>query len=240
VHRVKGLEWPHVVVYDASFTVFPHRLSVDVEEERRVFHVAITRCTASLVVTAEAESPSIFLDELDAPASALAGEVRAPATRDSNPDVRGANPATAEVGLEFKWGGYEFTVREVNPDGVVVSTGDSRTTVLPFGWTITVGGQTRTLVGPKAVKSGRAVAGPASQADADIYNALKSWRLEQSRADNVPAYVIFNDRTLEEISSVRPSTVGELLSINGIGPSKVDRYGDQILAITEQSTPPRS
>jgi hypothetical protein len=232
VHRVKGLEWPHVVVYDASFTVFPHRLSVDVEEERRVFHVAITRCTASLVITADAESPSIFLAELDAPASALEGEVRAAAKRDSNADVRGTNSITAEIGLAFKWGGYEFTVREVSPDGIVISTGDSRITTLPFGWTITVGGQTRTLVGPSAVKSRRAVAGPASEADADLYNALKSWRLEQSRADKVPAYVIFNDRTLEEISSVRPRTVGELLGINGIGPSKVDRYGDQILALT--------
>jgi DNA helicase-2/ATP-dependent DNA helicase PcrA len=240
VHRVKGLEWPHVVVYDASFTVFPHRLSVDVEEERRVFHVAITRCTASLVVTAEAESPSIFLDELDAPASDSARVVRAPARRDSNGDVHDTNSVTAEIGLEFKWGGYEFTVREVNPDGVVVSTGDSRTTLLPFGWTITVAGRTRTLVGPSAAKSRRAVAGPATQADADLYNALKSWRLEQSRADNVPAYVIFNDRTLEEISSVQPRTVGELLGINGIGPSKVDRYGDQILALTQKSSPSQS
>jgi DNA helicase-2/ATP-dependent DNA helicase PcrA len=232
VHRVKGLEWPHVVVYDASFTVFPHRLSVDVEEERRVFHVALTRCADSLLVTAEADSPSIFLDELDAPATAPAREVRESIQRDSNADVRGTNPVTAEVGLEFKWGGYEFTVREVNPDGMVVSTGDSRTTVLPFGWTITVGGRARTLVGPSVAKSRRAAAGPARQVDADLYNALKSWRLEQSRADNVPAYVIFNDRTLEEISSVRPHTVGELLGINGIGPSKVDRYGDQILALT--------
>jgi DNA helicase-2/ATP-dependent DNA helicase PcrA len=240
VHRVKGLEWPHVVVYDASFTVFPHRLSVDIEEERRVFHVAITRCTASLLVTAEAESPSVFLDELDAPASASAREVRAPARRDSNADVRGANRVTAEIGLEFKWGGYEFVVREVNPDGVVVSTGDSRTTMLPFGWTIIVGAQSRTLVGPSIVKSRRAVAGPATQADGDLYNALKSWRLEQSRADNVPAYVIFNDRTLEEISNVRPRTVGELLNINGIGPSKVDRYGDQILALTQKATPSQS
>jgi hypothetical protein len=65
---VKGLEWPYVIVYDASSTVFPHRLSTDIEEERSVFHVAITRCTASLVITADAESPSIFLNELSAPA----------------------------------------------------------------------------------------------------------------------------------------------------------------------------
>ena len=47
VHKVKGLEWPHVIVHDATSGLFPHRLSTDVEEERRVFHVAITRAMRS-------------------------------------------------------------------------------------------------------------------------------------------------------------------------------------------------
>jgi len=69
VHKVKGLEWPHVVVHDASQGLFPHRLSTDVEEERRVFHVAITRAQASVVVVGEAGAPSLFVAELtrDAP-----------------------------------------------------------------------------------------------------------------------------------------------------------------------------
>jgi DNA helicase II / ATP-dependent DNA helicase PcrA len=43
VHRVKGKEWPVVVVHNADADQFPHRLATDIEEERRVFHVAITR-----------------------------------------------------------------------------------------------------------------------------------------------------------------------------------------------------
>ena len=43
VHRVKGKEWPVVIVHHAEADQFPHRLATDVEEERRVFHVAITR-----------------------------------------------------------------------------------------------------------------------------------------------------------------------------------------------------
>ena len=43
VHRVKGKEWPTVIVHHADADQFPHRLATDVEEERRVFHVAITR-----------------------------------------------------------------------------------------------------------------------------------------------------------------------------------------------------
>jgi len=39
VHRVKGQEWPFVVLHDVSEGLLPHRLASDVEEERRVFHV---------------------------------------------------------------------------------------------------------------------------------------------------------------------------------------------------------
>ena len=71
VHKVKGLEWPHVIVYDASEDIFPHRLSSNFEEERRIFHVAITRCVSSLTVTADSSAPSIFLNELAAPGQPL-------------------------------------------------------------------------------------------------------------------------------------------------------------------------
>lgn len=64
VHRVKGQEWPHVIVYDVTQGVFPHRLSDDTEEERRVFHVAITRCIQSLTIVADSSEPSEFLAEL--------------------------------------------------------------------------------------------------------------------------------------------------------------------------------
>jgi DNA helicase-2/ATP-dependent DNA helicase PcrA len=237
VHRVKGLEWPHVVVYDASLGVFPHRLSVDIEEERRVFHVAITRCSTSLVITADVDSPSIFLGELAAPLSPSDREVREPATWHSSRNSHGTNPVPAKVGLGFRWGGYDFTVDAVTSDGVVVSTHGSGATILPFGWTFSAGGQTRTLVAPSmATESARRAApGPPTDVDPDLNRALKAWRLEQARADGVPAYVIFNDRTLDELSSVRPRTVAELLGINGIGPAKVDRYGDQILTIVEDA-----
>ncbi len=60
VHRVKGLEWPHVIVLSATEGLMPHRLAGDLEEERRVFHVAITRCSESVTVIADGpKSPFI-------------------------------------------------------------------------------------------------------------------------------------------------------------------------------------
>ena len=235
VHRVKGLEWPHVVVYDASFSVFPHRLSVDLEEERRVFHVAITRCTTSLVVTADAATPSVFISELTSPLTAHQRAARDSVKREVDDDAPVLNPVVAQVGLAFKWGGYDFTVREVNADGVVVSTANSRSTTLPFGWTFNVGGRTCTLVARTPASPRRAGTGPSGDADPDLYNALKEWRIEQAKSDGVPAFVVFNDRTLDEIASLRPHTLGELLNVNGIGPAKLDRYGDQILAILNET-----
>ena len=64
VHSVKGQEWPVVVVHEASAGLLPHRLSDDVEEERRVFHVALTRAAREAVVVAPAAAPSPFLAEL--------------------------------------------------------------------------------------------------------------------------------------------------------------------------------
>ncbi|MEJ7801579.1 MAG: ATP-dependent helicase, partial [Ilumatobacter sp.] len=50
VHRVKGQEWPHVVAHLVDVDQYPHRLSEDVEEERRLFHVAITRCSEQVTI----------------------------------------------------------------------------------------------------------------------------------------------------------------------------------------------
>jgi DNA helicase-2/ATP-dependent DNA helicase PcrA len=68
IHRVKGREWPRVLVFGASDGLMPHRLAqgrAAVEEERRVFHVAITRGIGRVAVLADVSRPSPFLDELD-------------------------------------------------------------------------------------------------------------------------------------------------------------------------------
>ncbi|MGD9996859.1 MAG: 3'-5' exonuclease, partial [Ilumatobacteraceae bacterium] len=77
VHRVKGQEWPFVIVHQADADQFPHRLADDVEEERRVFHVAITRASRSLHVVPDA-APSPFIAELSTEPSERTTTVIAP------------------------------------------------------------------------------------------------------------------------------------------------------------------
>ncbi|HTO26631.1 MAG TPA: ATP-dependent DNA helicase UvrD2 [Gaiellaceae bacterium] len=60
--------------------------------------------------------------------------------------------------------------------------------------------------------------------------ALKEWRLARARAEEVPAYVVFNDRTLAELLRMQPRTISELAAVPGIGPAKLERYGPELLA----------
>ena len=164
VHRVKGLEWDRVIVLGAHSGLMPHRLADDVEEERRVFHVALTRCREQVVLLADASADAPFLDELTTPPA----------------------PVTAEPRLER-----------------------SRRTAPTGGF----------------------VAHDASADASGLVDALRAWRLDRCRADAVPAYVVLHDTTINDIASARPSTPRELGNIAGIGPTKLERYGDDILAI---------
>jgi DNA helicase-2/ATP-dependent DNA helicase PcrA len=60
--------------------------------------------------------------------------------------------------------------------------------------------------------------------------ALREWRLARAKAEDVPAYVVFNDRTLAELVARTPRTLAELATVPGIGPSKLERYGAELLA----------
>src|SRR5206468_8958100 len=60
--------------------------------------------------------------------------------------------------------------------------------------------------------------------DDPVFAALKAWRLERARADEVPAYVVFHHSTLAEIAGRKPQTLGDLATVPGVGPMTHDRY----------------
>ncbi len=67
--------------------------------------------------------------------------------------------------------------------------------------------------------------------DQDRLMRLKSWRLEEARRQDVPAYVILHDSTLAEIARRCPAVVSELADIPGIGKVKLERYGQALVAL---------
>ena len=79
--------------------------------------------------------------------------------------------------------------------------------------------------------SGSALGAIDSGARSALFEALRAWRLERARADAVPPYVIFHDATLTTIAERRPRSLADLAGIPGIGPTKLDRYGEELISI---------
>ena len=74
------------------------------------------------------------------------------------------------------------------------------------------------------------------QVAAVVPPVLREWRLERAKADEVPAYVVFHNSTLAEIAARQPRTLAELALVPGVGPAKLERYGDELLAVLESSS----
>ncbi len=71
--------------------------------------------------------------------------------------------------------------------------------------------------------------------DDPLMAALRAWRTARAREDAVPAYVVFHDQTLAAIAEIRPSSAAGLRRIKGIGPAKLETYGDEILEVVRQA-----
>ena len=70
-----------------------------------------------------------------------------------------------------------------------------------------------------------------NDAKKEMISKLKSFRLEQSRKENVKPYYIFNDAQMMDLLEKKPKTKEELLNVSGFGSVKVEKYGDMILQI---------
>jgi DNA helicase-2/ATP-dependent DNA helicase PcrA len=242
VHRVKGREWSRVVVFGADAGLFPHRLSADVEEERRIFHVAITRAKEQAVVLADAAGPSPFVDELRRPAPPRppvdpsdpnpfrrltmpvppAAPTRAGrSTSKTKGKATNGDPAFAATqGAEITLaGGLRATIQEIRRGEALVETA-SGSTVVSFGSPIRSGGENVRLVAPPE----RVAAGIA---------ALKAWRTALAKQEGKPPYVYLSDAHITDIAERCPDTLDRLARCKGIGPGKLESYGETILALLD-------
>jgi DNA helicase-2/ATP-dependent DNA helicase PcrA len=234
IHKIKGREWEHVIVYGASEGLLPHRLSDDEEGERRVFHVALTRAIRQVVVLADRHEPSPFVAEIDG------SRARTPVLRSarvvrergsSGPRGQRTSPTrpiptmpavAAEVGLALHHGGHSGTVVDLAESAATLRVGTARLRV-PFGSEVRVDGVTVVLVAP----------GTDTGSTDKCAQALREWRSEAAKQASVPAYVVLNDSELTGIATVRPKTLSELARCKGIGPVRLERWGDELLAVLE-------
>jgi DNA helicase-2/ATP-dependent DNA helicase PcrA len=74
-------------------------------------------------------------------------------------------------------------------------------------------------------------------ADAELFGRLRAWRKAQADAQHVPAYVVFSDATLVAIADAHPASRIELARISGVGPAKLERYAEPVLAVLSGADP---
>lgn len=95
------------------------------------------------------------------------------------------------------------------------------------------GGETFRLRLDRAKRRGRRERGgqTLSAADGELVARLKALRRELAAARNVPAYVVFTDRTLEEMAASRPRSLEELAGVRGVGTAKLAAFGSAFLLV---------
>jgi ATP-dependent DNA helicase RecQ len=80
-------------------------------------------------------------------------------------------------------------------------------------------------------------AGPGQTADSTLLTNLRAWRSDVARKHSVPAYVVLHDTTIDGIATARPTTLGQLRGVPGIGDKKLEHYGADLLALVAAAKP---
>jgi DNA helicase-2/ATP-dependent DNA helicase PcrA len=102
--------------------------------------------------------------------------------------------------------------------------------------TVTWSGKPSRFLAELDIETHALPAAKAVEPDDPLYAVLKRWRLETAKAEERPAYVIFHNSTLAEIVRRSPRSREELAAVPGVGPAKLDRYGDDLLAVLAAGT----
>jgi DNA helicase II / ATP-dependent DNA helicase PcrA len=102
-------------------------------------------------------------------------------------------------------------------DGLVPASSTRAASAAPLGSGGSNGHGTRTRLDPSE--------------RSPLSNALRAWRTARARQDETAAFIVFHDSTIEAIAAARPRSIAELRRVPGVGPTKLDRYGEEIIGV---------
>jgi ATP-dependent DNA helicase RecQ len=156
---------------------------------------------------------------------------------------------TFGIGLELSDSQWRGVVRQLLAQGLLAVQGEYQTLAITEVSGEVLRGQRvvtlrRDMPQPRGssrgarVSAGSASAGAVKVAAADlspeqeaVFEKLRAWRGATAKEQGVPAYVVFHDATLRAIAVAAPSSLTELTGINGVGESKLGKYGESILEL---------
>ncbi|HEY7265803.1 MAG TPA: DNA helicase RecQ [Trebonia sp.] len=152
---------------------------------------------------------------------------------------------TFGIGTELREAEWRGVVRQLLARGLLEVRGEYQTLALSAASGEVLRGERqimlrRDVAMPKPPRAGsrsasagspQPEAAELSAADTAVFEQLRAWRGATSREQSVPAYVVFHDATLRQIAATRPATLAELAGINGVGESKLAKYGEAILEV---------
>ena len=67
-----------------------------------------------------------------------------------------------------------------------------------------------------------------------LFDKLKELRLEIARAEKIPPYIVFNDKTLIDMCAKIPTTKSDMLDVSGVGENKYGKYGERFIAVIKE------
>ena len=159
---------------------------------------------------------------------------------------------TFGIGVELNEAQWRGVVRQLLAQGLLAVHGEYQTLALTEASSTVLRGQRpvtlrRDIPQPRGARASRTAsampAGASQQATAElsagqeaVFDRLRAWRGTAAKEQGVPAYVVFHDATLRAIAVAEPSSLPELAQINGVGESKLAKYGQSILELL--SPPP--
>jgi ATP-dependent DNA helicase RecQ len=79
------------------------------------------------------------------------------------------------------------------------------------------------------------IASPLTAQESERMKAIREWRLEYARAEDIPAFIVFSNRTLEDIARKAPETMADLEKVYGLGPQKIEAFGKELLEILRKT-----
>jgi ATP-dependent DNA helicase RecQ len=147
--------------------------------------------------------------------------------------------ATYGIGADLSDQDWRSVVRQLLARGILVAQGDYGTLapgetaagVLRGETPVPLRKDTIGRVSASHTRKTSAASDAVAEGDRSLFEALRAWRAETAREIGKPAYIVFGDATLRALAEARPTTMGGLAGITGIGEKKRDAYGEAVLEV---------